>query len=203
MFNREPIIGEAVPVAPRPDLLGPILAVPQWFILVTPPQKERKARRWLERIGIQPDDIWFPVTREWVPASGARLKYEREVLLAPRYVFARFDRDPDWPRLFAAAPMGCVRGVVSRGEVPYAVPLRVMAQMATMPGRVAELRAAEEAAIEARRPRAGDVARLTQGPLAGYMVDITRVHAGLARFVMADGAPIQGEARVETMEKVG
>ena len=74
------------------------------------------------------------------------------------------------------------------------------AQMVMVPGRIAELRAEEEAARRAAMPKAGERARLTHGPFAGFIVDISRIDGGLARFVMTGG--LKGEAQAETLERV-
>ena len=85
------------------------------------------------------------------------------------------------------------------GDEPYVVPLRVLAQMAQMPERIAEERQAEE---DAARIIPGVPARITSGALAGYMVDITSIDKGLARCLMALGGLREVTVDVATLERM-
>ena len=107
-------------------------------------------------------------------------------------------REPRWDVIRARSRH--IRGVVSVGETPYVVPVRALAEMKMMPDRIREMRDAEFARLDALRPKAGDTARITTGPLAGYLVDIATIDRGLARFLTMHG--VKGEAKVETLEKV-
>lgn len=198
------MVGDAVPWSPRREPLGAPLLEPQWLIVrewagATGKVREvmdLPAARALARFGVDPEHIWTP--SETVMVGRGADRHKRLRLLLPGYLFALFDREPRWDVIRARSRH--IRGVVSVGETPYVVPPRALSQMAQMPSRIRELRDAEFARLDALRPRAGDTARITKGPLAGYLVDIATIDRGLARFLTEQG--VRGQARVETLEKV-
>jgi transcription antitermination factor NusG len=112
---------------------------------------------------------------------------------------------PRWHVLFERS-CGRLLGVVGYHERPLAITDAVMAQMRQVPGRIELLRQQEEAREKAARlariPRVGEKAKITQGPLAGWIVDVASINAGIARFI----APLLGgqeiEITVETLERL-
>lgn len=194
-------IGDVEAWQPSPGILGATLAVPQWFILRTVSQKEKAAAAKLERLGVA--ETWYPAEQAWrIQRRSKRDRVEYEKLIAPGYLFALFEHEPVWHRLWGKAN-GLVTGVVGIDDRPYAVPPAVLARMKMVPKRIEMLREQEEAREKAerlsRQPTPGRAARLTEGPLAGHIVQIERIDRGIARFILEG---IKGEARAESMERV-
>lgn len=192
-------IGQTLPLDRTRGIFG-AETDPRWFILTTPPQKEAGAKAWLERNGAS--DVWYPVTQGWRRTPrGKRKQVPHVKLVVPRYVFLHTDRDVNWDVLFEAA-RGRVSGVVGYHETPLAIREEVIARMAHVPERIEILRHEREAErlalLEALRPKPGEKAKLTVGPLAGWIVDIARIDAGIAHFVLGS---IPGTAPVETLER--
>ena len=192
-------IGQRLPIDRTRGIFGETID-PTWFILVTPAQKEKAAKPWLERNGAL--EVWYPVTQGWrkVP-RGNRRQVPYDKLVAPRYVFMHTDKEVHWDVLFEAA-RGRVSGVVGYHETPLAISEETISNMAMVPERIEALRLMNEAErlkrLEALRPREGEKAKLTVGPLAGWIVDIARIDAGIAHFVLGS---IPGTAAVETLER--
>lgn len=180
-------IGDTVTPDHRPAMLGADLDGIAWYIFRTVPQAELPAIAWLARNGIP--DAWCPTeTRYRKVTRGKRAKVQYEAPIAPGYLFVPFTREPIWHILFERAK-GKLSRVVSINGVPLAVPERSIAQMKHVPERIAAIKAREE---EARRLNPGDRADVQEGPLAGWTVDISRIHAGIAYFV----APLLGEREI-------
>jgi len=180
-------VGDTVELTGAPRILAERLPAPVWYILTTAPSAERAAIAWLERNGI--DGAWTPFETRWrrLPRA-ARKRVPYRAPMAPRSVFVPFQRQPMWHVLFERAG-GKLTGVIARDGVPLEVPESAIAQMAQVPERLAAIKKREE---QRRRIRPGDRVRVTKGPLEGWMVDVSRIHAGIAYFV----APLLGEREV-------
>jgi transcription antitermination factor NusG len=156
----------------------------RWYILKTAPQKEFHVVGWIKANGAV--EAWLPTETRWRKITrGKRRKVEYQARLAPGYVFVCFDREPVWDVLFAQAN-GKLFGVVGEGGRPVAIPENAMARMKHMPKRIEVLR---EQARQERMVQPGDKARITKGPLVGWIVDVSRVDAGIAKIVV----PLLGE----------
>lgn len=196
-----PQIGDVEPWTPPPGILGEEYAEPQWFILRSISQKEKAAAAKLDCLGVL--ETWYPAEVGWrVHRNAKRDRVEYEKLIAPGYLFALFDCEPLWHRLFAQTK-GILTGVVGVDDRPYAVPQHVLARMQQVPNRIQMLRQEEDMRDKAhrlaRQPIVGQQARLTQGPLAGMVVDISRIDRGLAAFIIGG---LQGTANLDTLERV-
>lgn len=194
-------IGQVVPYEPVQGILGLPLAAPETYILRTMSQKEKGSAVKLEKHGIR--ETWYPAEEAWrIQRNAKRDRVKVERLIAPGYLWAEFDRAPVWHRLFDVMK-GFVVGVVGIDGQPYAVPDAVMARMKLVPQRIEILRQEEsireKAERLARTPQPGTQARLIEGPLAGKVVDVTRVDYGIA-FWIYEG--IRGEAKLDTVERV-
>lgn len=193
-------IGQVEPWEPARGFLGVPLDEPQWFILRTSPQKESAAAAKLAAHGVP--ETWYPTEPAWRRARGKRDRIPYERRIAPGYLFACFDREPVWHRVMDTLGRFVV-GVVGIGDQPYAVPLATLRQMKQVPKRIELLReqetAKEKAARLARLPQPGSLARLTQGPLAGFVIQVERIDRGIAAFIL-DG--IRGTAEAESMERL-
>ena len=189
-------IGQVLP--PARSMYGEEIA-PTWYVLQTLPQKERNAQAWLERSrGVI--EAWYPTERAWRGRPGKRTPYERAI--APRYLFTLFKFRPMWHLLFDAG-RDKVSGVVSRFGVPMPIGEDAIARMQHLPKRLDALQRMAEAQREAERaatvPRVGDAAEFTQGPLAGYLVDVSKIHAGVAWWIMGG---IEGQSNVADLRRV-
>lgn len=193
-------VGQTVALEGRRGILGERLREPEWYILTTPPQRELAATAWLDRMGVS--DTWYPTETAWraVP-RGPRKKVEYQRCIAPGYLFAQFFRRPVWDVLFEAG-RNRVSGVVGFYERPYAIPVKVIGQMQQVPHQIERLRNEESAREKAQRlakaPRVGEPASIKAGPLAGLVVDVQRIDAGIAHFLI-NGLAVQ--ATVESMER--
>lgn len=183
-------IGDTVPRGEEQSLVlpGPV----QWFGFVTAPQSEAKARAWLRRRGVV---AWYPTERIWRVRSARRVKVPRYRVVVPRYVFARFAGEPRW-HLVRACPW--LHRVIGFGDRPLPISDATMGRMAEVPRVLREIRRREE---EARRVAPGDSARIVDGPLAGWVVDVSEVRAGVARFLAPGPAGLPGEISVARLEK--
>jgi transcription antitermination factor NusG len=189
-------IGQTLP--PAPSMYGEEID-PTWYVLTTLPQKERNAQAWLERSrGVI--EAWYPTERAWRGRPGGRTPYERAI--APRYLFTLFHRAPMWHLLFDAG-RDKVSGVVSRYGEPMPIGEDAIAKMQHLPKRLDALHRAAEAQREAERlakaPRVGDAAEFTQGPLSGRLVDVSRIHAGIAWVILGG---VEVKADVSALQRV-
>lgn len=195
-------IGDVMPWAPRPGLLGAQLDQPEWFILRTVSQKEKATAAKLAKHGVT--ETWYPAETAWrIQRNAKRDRVEVERLVAPGYLFAEFERTPVWHRVFETLK-GFVIGVVGIDGVPFAVPEATIAKMRLVPKRIELLREEESARDKARRlasqPMPGKLARLTEGPFSGKVVDVTRIDYGIA-FYLLEGV-VKGQAKVDALERV-
>lgn len=188
-------IGQKFPLEPqRPAQVGEASAA-SWFGFQTPPLKETSAQAWLEKRGIE---AWFPTEpRRRRLARGKRPFVEYDGKIVPRYVFARFTGWPQWDVLH-----GCrwLSRVIGLDGSPLPVSDDVMAQMEQVPQRLEVLRQRE---MERRRQEAqkliigpGDKVRINQGPMDGWIVDVSAVHAGIAKLILPQALLGMSETQV-------
>lgn len=179
--------GEVVPMAPRPLFGAP--CAPAWFVLLVRPQAELPVCARLARLGAV--ETWFPTEVAWRRLrTGGREKYWRRI--APGYVFLLTDATLRW-HLLAEATLGLVTGVVGlRGPggqlVPVSIPTAQMLAMRQVPARLEALRRRAEAerlaAARAHLVTGPGPAQIAAGALAGFVVDVRSIHAGIAHVVM-------------------
>jgi transcription antitermination factor NusG len=161
---------------------------PVWHALITLPRREASAQAWLAQRGIE---AWYPVETRWrVLRRGRVRRRPYEAVIVGGYIFARFRDEPVWE---VVRECRFLRGVIAYDCRPIPITDEVMAQMAQVPARLEALRRRE---AERRLIRPGDRVVVTEGPLAGWTVDVHEVHAGIARFL----TPL-GEAEVARLEK--
>lgn len=176
-------IGDKVAAVPREALTQ--AGTPRWHVFVVEPMREAGVRAWFEWRGLE---AWYPTETAWRRvARGPRAKVAYERRLVPGYVFVRFEGAPVWS---AVRRCRWLRRVVGRDGRPAAVSDAGMAEMARVPQRLEAMR---RAAQEARRIGPGDRARIRDGAMAGWVVEVSEVHAGIARFVV----PLLGERRCD------
>lgn len=152
------------------------LDVPEWYIFRTEAQKEAGVVAWLNHKGVE---AWYPTEKAWrrIPrGKRKRVPYDRTI--APRYVFARFTGEPDWAVVRSCRYIQKVVGLHGR---PMPVRDEVIAEMERVPGRLAILR---QKLRDARKVKPGCKAKIMDGALAGWVVDVEDIDAGIAHFVI-------------------
>lgn len=180
-------VGDTIPLEDTTKIIGPDLAEPEWYIFLTAPQKEKATAAWLKQNGVT--EAWYPVEERWRNIRrGQRKRIKYEAPTAPRYLFALFSQKPNW-HVLKIRSQGKIAGVVTDRGAPLAVTEDVLLNMKEVPERIAVIKKREE---EKRRLNPGDKADVTSGPLCGWTVDVTRIHAGIAYFI----APLLGDREV-------
>lgn len=176
-------IGDTFQPSPRQTITG-WPASPRWFALLTMPQGEAKAQAWL---AVHNVESWYPTETAWriIPRSKRKQKYLKRI--APGYLFARFEAEPNWPAIRHSRHK---LRVVSCNGSPAPISDATMAEMQTIPTRLAEIKQAQ---VIARTIRPGDKAIIRDGFMAGWAVDVSEIHAGIAQFIV----PILGETVVK------
>lgn len=168
---------------------------PVWHGLVTPPQKERAAREYLKANGIH---AFYPDEKVRRIVQGKKRTIIKPMVSG--FVFARFTGRPNWD-VIRSRPFFV--GVISLFGRPYPIPRpdiqRMRGLTITAEERRRALRERQEAAQAALMPVEGERARLVDGPLKGFMVDVTRVSGGMVSYILPNGIP--GTASVGTVER--
>jgi transcription antitermination factor NusG len=200
-------VGDVHAWEPVPGILGAELVTPEWYILRTVPQREAAAKARLEKLGVLA--AWFPTVTVTRRKPRALVMEERQRRVAPGYLFTRWGHVPQWHRL-KERTSGWVSSVVCVCDRPWSISEAVIAKMALVPHRIEEMRQAEEMRLMAEerqriadrlamRPEPGHPARLLDGPLAGTVVAVLTIRAGVVTWE-AEG--FKGTAKVEAMERV-
>ena len=189
-------IGQVVPFDYRRRVFGADCD-PQWFILCTAPQMELPLTAWLTRNGAH--ECWHPTEVAWRPSprrDGRKVKYLRPIV--PGYLFAHFDRSPNWDVMIREA-RGKLTRVVSRDGEPLVIPDRVIMAMAQVPESLNAMREREKAA---RTIHVGDRATLDPGSALAWTVEITAIHQGIAHFVIPLLGGREATAPIERLSKL-
>lgn len=174
-------IGQVVQMGQgRPGVLAEAGSA-RWYALVTRPQREDRALVWLGRQGVT---CWYPTVQRYRRHGRRRVAVAQR--LAPGYLFARFQGEPRWDVLFDGEPGGrYLRGVVGRGGFAVPIPDAAMAEVRGLPQRLLESEAEMlERARRAARIEPGCRVRVVAGALEGWVVEVSAVHAGVARLVV-------------------
>lgn len=168
---------------------------PVWYALTTPPQKEAAARAYLEAQGLF---AFYPNEERITTVRGKRRT--RKAPIVGGYVFVQFTGHPQWD-VIKDRPF--FTGVVALGIQPYAIPRGTIRRLRGLTVEAAErrreLREMQEQLRAARMPVAGDQAEIVEGPLRGFLVDVTSVTGGMAHYLLPGG--IKGMARAATLER--
>jgi transcription antitermination factor NusG len=162
MHYRDVKPGDTLPWTPPRKPLGPAAVAPAWYVVTAGRQRQQMvaARAWLTINGAQ--DAWFPEHTEHHFRRGKRAIVERPQV--PGIVFVRLDLEPQWDVMQER------RGLrpLKIGDAPVCVTDAVMARMAEIPGRIAQL-------IEAARLKVGDHADIAEGLLHGVVRGVVTV----------------------------
>ena len=161
---------------------------PAWYALITAPQGEAKAASQLKPAGCEAQ---FPTYERFRKRQGRDVRYE--VLCVPRIIYARFRFKPHWDVM---RERRVIMGVFSRNGKPIVLSNDDVARVMGLPTEAERL---EQEAREASRPVVGGRAEITDGPLSGFFVDVTRVEYGRAWFETITGVkgsvPLDGLRR--------
>lgn len=170
---------------------------PCWFALTTPPQKERAARAFLMAQGISP--AFFPSENRISTIRGK--KRVREAPLVGGYVFALFQGYPLWHVLKEQA---FFTGVVCLGNRPVVMPRGTIRRLQGLTVEAAErrreLRELREQLRLALMPVEGEGAKIVDGPLNGFTVNVLRIKDGVAFYTLPGG--LKGSATVSALERL-
>lgn len=169
---------------------------PAWFIFTVPPRGEMPASAWLARNGVE--ETWWPTE---TVLTKHRFKpgktIPREKPICPGYLFAILPMRPHWDVLFVRSRKKLAKVVSHNGE-PFPVPEAVIADMDRVPQRLEAIREAERAK---RTIYPGDRAKVVLGEIE-WQVEVSRIHRGIAHFVLPLLGGREVQAPVETLRKV-
>lgn len=182
-------IGETYPLDGVRGIQGGQRIAPTWFCLFCPPQKEIATREHLRAHGVY---AFFPSREKRWALKGKT--YRRELPEVTGYVFAQFKYEPQWDVMKEGRRL--ITGVLG-GSHPYPINREVIRHMQ---GLTVEAQKLEAARREMMRVREGDKAKIVEGPLAGFVVDVRQIHGNEA---MVDG-PLSGrmKASLSTLERL-
>lgn len=187
-------IGDAVDLGPSRGIWAAEWE-PTWYIFTVPPRGELPATAWLTRNGVA--ECWHPTEQAFKRdrfKPGKRIPYERPV--APGYLFAVLPQRPHWDVLFARS-RGKLLKVVSHNGQPVPIPESEIEKMAQLPQRLAVIRE-EEMQRRIIRPR--DKVAVTIGGIE-WTVEVDRIDAGIAHFLLPLLGGREVQAPVETLRK--
>ncbi|GAA6176922.1 transcription termination/antitermination protein NusG [Sulfitobacter pacificus] len=160
-------IGDAVPVSNRRGVTGRQLPEPKWHALRVRPGKEKASRETLRAYGVY---SFFPVEERTRFFKGKRIVTEHAQVT--QIIYARFKHQPQWDVL---QDRKIITGVFCIGTSPIVLGADIIRAVQGLPTRAEELQAAREALM---RIGEGDSAEVLGGPLAGLVVDVTKVRGG-------------------------
>lgn len=192
-------IGQTVPLERGRSIQGEDWGQTQWFALVTKPQKEKAAKVWLERNGVE---VWYPTETAWRKvARGKRKKVAYERTVAPRYIFAGFTGQPQWDMLFNLFPGKLhLSGVVGHAGRPLPIKDDELCEMSMIPDRLVEQRAAIEDALKIKT---GDKVEVLEGSMRGWVVDVGSVRGPIARLLVPLLGNCHPDIPIEHLRKLG
>jgi len=165
------------PAEPRLGLVSGPKWPPTWFCLTVAPQKERATRDHLRRHDIV---AFYPSVERKTVQFGKERVTERPIVGG--YVYAMFRQQPQWDVLKRRERL--ITGVFCVNGKPVEIARDVIQHLRGLTVDAERLRMAREEMArqirEAKRPKPGDKARITEGPFSGFMVDVESVKGGAA-----------------------
>lgn len=157
-------IGDAVPVTAVRGVTGQELDSPRWHALQVIPGRERASREMLRAYGVY---SFFPIEERTRIRHGKRIITEHAQVT--QIIYARFKHQPQWDVM---KDRKIITGVFCVGTCPIDLPGDVIRAVQGLPTRAEELQAAKDALM---RIGEGDSAEVLDGPMAGLVVDVTRI----------------------------
>lgn len=173
---------------------------PAWYALITRPQKERETRHRLQNAGCV---VRYPTIDKERHIRGKKQVYT--VPIIPRIIYAKFKYQPQWDVM---KDRKVVVGVFSYESQPLEIDEDKVNAIMGLPSVVEQER--QEALDAEERERLarlnftiGDRALVTEGPFAGFFVDITKVEAGRVFYkFLNSGFPMKGEDTTGILRRV-
>lgn len=174
--------GDPWPFQSRRGLTGEPIA-PVWYALNIAPQAEKRVTGWLNGAGVR---VTYPTRTKTRHVAGKKREYELPIVGG--LIYAEFRYQPHWDVM---RERRVINSVMSIGDVPVALSPDVVSQVMGLPSEAERI---EQERLEALRPKVGQKAEITEGPLAGFFVDVTRVEFGRVWYEMVSG--LKGSAEV-------
>lgn len=146
-----------------------------WYALTVAPQKEFVAEKVLKNMG---HDALVPVEFKWRRADRySNKKKVHPYAMMNGYVFAGFNGHVPWMQLRETP---CITGVVGFQGEPAQIPTKAVNDIRELSGQeIAFMKS-----IDVRRSfRAGDMVRVSSGPLQGQFIKIKRIVADRAHSI--------------------
>lgn len=182
-------IGDPWPFTSARGITGALRTRRAWHALITAPQREAKTASQLENAQTE---IRYPVVEKVRHPNGRRQVFE--VPVVPRIIYARFRYEPMWDVM---KERRVIVGVFCRDGQPIVLTDDDVAKVMGLPTEAERIEAER---IEALRPRPGEMARIVDGPLKDFFVDVDRVAFGRVWYSTVAG--IRGDISEEKIERV-
>ena len=163
---------------------------PTWFCLLVAPGKELATRQTLRAGGVF---AFYPSREVRRTIKGIVRRWEKAEVTG--YVFAQFRQEPRWHVLKERRRL--ITGVLGREGVPVEINPDVIRHLQ---GLTLEAQKLEEAKREMYRVRAGDKATFADGPLKGFVVDVTAIKGGEAAVAGLFG--FKSKAALSSLERI-
>lgn len=185
-------IGDTMPYDPPRGIAGEKLPVAEyrWHALRVPPMRERAACAMLKAQRV----FAFCPMEDRVRFRKGR-KIVQSFPTVTQIIYARFRHRPNWDVMLARK---LITGVFCDGNIPIALHPDVIRAIQGLPTRAERL---AEARAEMLRLRPGDRADMLDGPLAGFVVDVTRTEKGRVWWETIGG--IKGSSEERLLAKRG
>lgn len=162
-----------------PGILGMATGL-LWFALLVPPQMEFVAQKILRRYGLR---TFVPVRREWRRRNKfVKTKELQEYPIAPRYVFAGFDRRfPLWFDLFN---LPVISGAVGLNGEPLKIPGKAMARLIQRTGGGLNAPAVQKFMRTHHEFTVGQIVEVLDGPFEGRRVPVVEIRGHRALLLL-------------------
>jgi transcription antitermination factor NusG len=163
---------------------------PTWFCLLVAPQKELATREHLRANGVY---AFYPSREKRYTRQGKTIRIERPEVTG--YVFAQFRQRPMWHVMKEKRRL--ITGVLGVNGAPVEINRDVIRHLQGLTLEAAKL---EEARREMFRVRPGDKATFAEGPLKGFVVEVTDVLGDMAKFAGVFG--IRSKADLSSLVRI-
>jgi transcription antitermination factor NusG len=163
---------------------------PVWHCLLVAPQKELATREHLRANGVY---AFYPSREKRYTRQGKTIRIERPEVTG--YVFAQFRQRPMWHVMKEKRRL--ITGVLGVNGVPVEINRDVIRHLQGLTLEAAKL---EEARKEMFRVRPGDKATFAEGPLKGFVVEVTDVLGDIAKFAGVFG--IRSKADLSSLVRI-
>lgn len=185
-------VGQMVPLDYQRSLVGRGLSQPVWHALIVASQREKFVCRQLKRSGVRA--IYPRHIVQWRDARTSKTRRVKNPLIAG-IIYAKFNAEPQWDIM---RDRGLVRGVFSYRGAPIALPRDVILGVMSIKARATRLKDAREALLKVL---VGDTAEIIEGPLEGFMVDVTDIRNGMVFWEHIGDLPFKGQSSFKQLRR--